>query len=117
MSLLIQDDRDNILGKKYNVEYKLGNDSIHTFSNVLTNVDSTYFWFSSLENGLDIIRQDRIVTMTCLERNYVKSISNNRYAFNRHLYCRECGNLTDSDHGNIIGNEGIFICYDCQECD
>jgi hypothetical protein len=58
------DEYQYVLGKMYNVEYELGNEKIMTLSNVLENVDGKYFWFCSKENGLDMIRQDRIVTMT-----------------------------------------------------
>ena len=117
MSLLIKEDTENILGRKYNVEYKVNNDSIHTFSNVLTNVDGTYFWFSSLEDGLDIIRQDRIVTMICLERN--KKLNNMSedapYASNREVYCNDCGCQTDKNNRSIIRGEEIFYCQDCYD--
>lgn len=55
-----------VLGRKYNVEYELGNGKIKTLFNTLENVDGKYFWFCSDEYGLDVIRQDRIITMTCL---------------------------------------------------
>lgn len=58
---------DCAYGKKYNVEYKLGNGKSYTFSNILEKIDETYFWFCSKENGLDIIRQDRILTMICIK--------------------------------------------------
>lgn len=66
MSLILKNDTNNILGRLYNVEYELGNGKIQTLSNILENVDGVYFWFSSKENGLDIIRQDRIITMVCI---------------------------------------------------
>lgn len=62
---LIKPAGEYIYGHKYNIEYELGNGSIHTFSNILTNVDGKYFWFDSPEGGMDIIRQDRIITMVC----------------------------------------------------
>ena len=58
----------HMLNRLYNVEYKLANGKINTFSNILTNVDGKYFWFYSEENGLDIIKQDRIETMVCKDR-------------------------------------------------
>ena len=109
MSLLIKEDTENILGRKYNVEYKVNNDSIHTFSNILTNVDGTYFWFSSLEDGLDIIRQDRIVTIICLERNKQNDAL---YASNKEIYCEMCGCQTDKS--NNYGKIG-FLCHDCND--
>jgi len=54
-----------MLNRLYNVEYKLENETIETFSNILTNVDEKYFWFYSEEYGLDIIKQNRIETMVC----------------------------------------------------
>jgi len=117
MSLSIQEDKENILGRKYNVEYKSNNDSIHTFSNILTNVDGIYFWFSSLEDGLDIIRQDKIVTIICLERNMkLDNISNNSpYASNREVYCNDCGCQTDKNNKSLIRGEEIFYCKDCYD--
>jgi len=70
MSLILKNDTNNILGRLYNVEYELGNGKIQTLSNILENVDGVYFWFSSKKNGLDIIRQDRIITMVCI-RDFV----------------------------------------------
>lgn len=63
-------DADNVLGKKYNVEYSLGNGKIKTFSNVLQKVDDGYFWFCNKEEGLDIIKEDRIMTMVCIRESY-----------------------------------------------
>ena len=54
--------------RKYNVEYELGNGICHTFSNVLIAVNGNHLYFESEENGLDIIRTDRIVSMTCIGR-------------------------------------------------
>lgn len=68
MGLILTDKDHHILGRRYNVEYKLGNDSVHTLSNTLENVDNKYFWFMSEADGLDIIAQDSIVTMVCLDR-------------------------------------------------
>lgn len=75
MSLLLsgKEAGKDILGRRYNVEYKLGNGKIQTLSNILENVDSVYFWFSSPEDGMDIIKQDRIITMICLDRKYDKN--------------------------------------------
>ena len=119
MSLLIKEDTENILGRKYNVEYKTNNDSIHTFSNALTNVDGTYFWFSSLEDGLDIIRQDRVVTMICLERNKpsTKCVSNNTNSFDVTVYCEICGCQTNRSNGSFTGDDGIFVCDNCVDPD
>ena len=118
MSLNIKEDNNQILGRKYNVEYKSNNDSIHTFSNVLANVDGTYFWFSSLEEGLDIVRQDRIMTMICLERN--KSIdkvpcNDEVNSFDRALYCEVCGQKTNRNNGSYTGDDGVFVCDNCQD--
>lgn len=69
MSLNITCDENRVLGRLYNVAYDIGNGRIETFSNILENVDGTYFWFSSEEHGLDCIKQDRIIIMSCCERN------------------------------------------------
>jgi len=118
MSLNIKEDVENILGRKYNIEYKLNNDSIHTFSNVLTNVDGTYFWFSSLEDGLDIIRQDRVVTMICLERNKpLTKVNSNIDSFDVAVYCEICGCQTSRSNGSFTGDDGIFVCDNCVDPD
>ena len=66
LNLLPDSEYNYVLGRSYNVEYELGNGKRNTFSNILENADGVYFWFSSKENGLDVIRQDRIITMVCL---------------------------------------------------
>lgn len=63
MSLNLKEDIDNILGRRYNVEYLTGNGKCATFNNKLENVDGTYFWFSSKEDGLSLVRQDRVTFM------------------------------------------------------
>lgn len=68
MSLNIKTDENCVYNRLYNVEYELGNGKICTMSNILQNVDGKYFWFSSKERGMDIIRQDRIITMISCER-------------------------------------------------
>lgn len=57
-----------VLGRKYNVEYQLGNGKICTLSNILENADGEYFWFCSEEDGLDVIKQDRVLTMVCIRK-------------------------------------------------
>ena len=57
------------LGRNYNVEYKLGNGKMYTFSNILTNICDKYYWFLSEENGLDIIEKDKVVTMVCISNS------------------------------------------------
>ena len=115
MSLSIKEDTEHILGRKYNVEYKVNNDSIHTFSNILTNVDGTYFWFSSLEDGLDIIHQDRIVTMICLDRNKkLNNMSKDALCHsNREIYCEICGCQTIRSNSCFTNGKEEFYCYDC----
>ena len=54
-----------VLGKSYNVEYELDNGKIITFNNTLENIDDKYYWFLSEENGLDVIKKDRVITMIC----------------------------------------------------
>ena len=60
------DERNYILGRRYNVEYQLGNGKHNTFSNILKKADGEYFWFCSEEDGLDVIKQDMILTMICV---------------------------------------------------
>ena len=66
MGLILSKNKEtnSFLGKRYDVEYKLSNGRIKYFSNILDNVDK-YFWFFSEEDGMHIIRQDRIITMVC----------------------------------------------------
>lgn len=61
------DKSSSAIGKRYNVEYELGNERIQTFSNVLENADGKYFWFCSEQDGMAVIRQDRVITMVCVE--------------------------------------------------
>ena len=70
MSLILKDKDSgkDFLNRRYNVEYETGSGKVHTFSNVLENVDRIYFWFCSPEDGMDVVRQDRILTMICTER-------------------------------------------------
>lgn len=73
MDLSIKIDTDKILGRTYNVEFELGNGRTMSLSIRLVNIDSKYFWFSSEENGLDCIRRDRIVFLSCCDnRNTYK---------------------------------------------
>ena len=76
------DKRNYILGRKYNVEYKLGNGIICTFSNILENVDGKYFWFCSEKDGLCVILQDRICTMVCTDNDKTLERIDNTYKNN-----------------------------------
>jgi len=40
-----------------------------TFSNTLVNIDDKYYWFLS-ENGMDLIKKDKVVTMTSEPRRF-----------------------------------------------
>ena len=73
LNLLPDSEYNYVLDKSYNVEYELGNGKIKTFSNILRNVDGKYFWFCSEEDGMDVIKQDRIITMICNDKNVTKS--------------------------------------------
>lgn len=68
MSLNIKEDTDLVLGRNYNVEYLDGRGRCQTFNNTLNNVDGTYFWFSSKQDGLALVRQDRITFMYCTDK-------------------------------------------------
>lgn len=71
MSLLLNrnEDNDNVLDRRYNVECELGDGRKITFSNTLTNIDGEYFWFSSKKNGMDVIRQNTVRTMICIDKD------------------------------------------------
>lgn len=60
--------KKNAYDRRYNVEYRLNDGTYHTFSNVLVSYSSDYVYFESEEYGLDIIKTDRITTMTCIDR-------------------------------------------------
>jgi hypothetical protein len=68
LSLNIKEDTNKVLCRRYNVEYLQGNGKTATFNNVLENVDGEYFWFSSKEDGLALVRQDRVTFMYCTDK-------------------------------------------------
>jgi len=70
MMLKLNEDLDLVLNRNYNVEYLDGRNKCNTFNNKLVNIDSTYFWFSSKEKGLALVRQDRITFMYCTDKPY-----------------------------------------------
>ena len=69
MSISIKEDTDLVYNRNYKVCYYTdgSKDKIGTFTNKLTNADNTYFWFSSVEYGLSVVRQDMIVYMGCVD--------------------------------------------------
>jgi hypothetical protein len=67
MMLKLNEDTDSVLGRRYNIEYLDGRGKCCTFNNRLVNIDSTYFWFSSKEDGLALVRQDRVTFMYCTD--------------------------------------------------
>lgn len=69
MSIAIKEDTDLVYNRSYKVCYYADGrkDKIGTFTNKLTNADNTYFWFSSVEYGLAVIRQDMVVYMGCVD--------------------------------------------------
>lgn len=110
-----------IYGRKYNVEYELGNGSIHTFSNILSNVDNKYFWFDSPEDGMDFVRQDRIITMVCLDKNKkidnmtkeaieesMDALNDIRSYFNLEVKCT-CDEIETCERCTYINKLGIVI--------
>ena len=68
MGLSIKEDVNKILGRKYNVEYEMANGRWATFNNTLVNADGIYFWFENEEDGLALVRQDRVTFMYCTDR-------------------------------------------------
>ena len=77
MSISIKEDTDLVYNRNYKVCYYTDGrkDKIGTFVNKLTNADNTHFWFSSIEHGLAVVRQDMIVYMGCIDEP--KKIENN----------------------------------------
>lgn len=71
MSISIKEDTDLVYNRNYKVCYYTdgSKDKTGTFTNKLTNADNTYFWFSSVEYGLSVIRQDMIVYMGCVDKS------------------------------------------------
>lgn len=70
MSMLpIKEDTDLVYNRNYKVCYYTDDMKIKTgtFINKLVNIDNTHFWFSSIENGLAVVRQDMIVSMGCVD--------------------------------------------------
>ena len=69
MSITIKEDTDLIYSRNYKVCHYVDNKKIstNTFTNKLVNADGTHFWFSSIENGLAVVRQDMIVWMGCMD--------------------------------------------------
>lgn len=61
------------LDKSYNVEYELGNGKIRTFNNTLVNIDDMYYWFLG-EQGMDVIKKDRVITMVCEPKKFDKTL-------------------------------------------
>lgn len=68
MSLSIREDVNGVLGRKYNVEYLDGRGRCCTFNNTLVNVDGTYFWFENKQDGLALVKQDRVTFMYCTDK-------------------------------------------------
>ena len=78
MSMLpFEKDTDLIYNRNYKVCYFIDDKKIKTgtFTNKLVNIDNTYFWFSSIEYGLSVIRQDMVVYMGCIDEP--KKVENN----------------------------------------
>jgi len=75
------EDTDKVLGRKYNVEYLDGRGRCQTFNNTLANIDGTYFWFSSEQDGLALVKQDRVTFMYCTDRPNRENDTN----FNSHI--------------------------------
>ena len=71
MSMTIKEDTDLVYNRNYKVCYYIDDKRIETgiFTNKLINIDNTYFWFSSIEYGLAVIRQDMIVYMGCVDKS------------------------------------------------
>lgn len=70
MSMLpFEKDTDLVYNRNYKVCYYIDDKRIETgiFTNKLINIDNTYFWFSSIEYGLAVIRQDMVVYMGCVD--------------------------------------------------
>ena len=85
MSMTIKEDTDLIYNRNYKVCHYVDNKKIstNTFTNKLVNVDGAYFWFSSIENGLAVIKQDMVVYMGCVDES--KKVENEHVKINHVL--------------------------------
>jgi hypothetical protein len=54
-------------GKRYNIEWYLGNGKLQTTSAMLDNIGDGYFYFEYPNGGLFIIEQRNIRSLACLE--------------------------------------------------
>ena len=91
MSMLpFEKDTDLVYNRNYKVCYYTdgSKDKTGTFTNKLTNADNTYFWFSSVEYGLAVIRQDMVVYMGCIDEP--KKIEDNCKTIYFHSFSEVC---------------------------
>ena len=83
--MTIKEDTDLVYNRNYKVcHYVNEKSSTNTFTNKLVNADGTYFWFSSVEYGLAVIRQDMIVYMGCIDEP--KKVEDNRKTIYIHSF-------------------------------
>ena len=91
MSMLpFEKDTDLVYNRNYKVCYYIDDKRIETgiFTNKLINIDNTYFWFSSVEYGLAVIRQDMVVYMGCIDEP--KKIEDNCKTIYFHSFSEVC---------------------------
>ena len=58
---------ETCFGKKYNIEWYLGNGKIQTTSATLTNIDDKYFYFIYPHHGLFIIERKSVRSLECID--------------------------------------------------
>jgi len=72
MSLYIDPNKDKnddcILGRRYKVEYVVENGNYRTLNSKLMYVAGGYFWFSSKQDGLTLIKQELVNYMYCIDK-------------------------------------------------
>ena len=57
-------------GKKYNIEWYLGNGRLQTTSAMLENIGDGYFYFTYSNGGLFIVEQRAVRSLECVDTNF-----------------------------------------------
>lgn len=58
---------DRAFGKRYNIEWYLGNGKIRTTSAVMTSIEKGYIFFRYPSGGIFVIKDEIIRSLECLE--------------------------------------------------
>lgn len=85
------------------MEFELSNGKVMTFSNTLVNADGTYFWFSSEQDGLSRVRQDKVISIGCCDKPHCNSAQCDKAYYNFH------GRKISKDEFYIMWMESVVI--------